>query len=66
MFENILNGAELVPVVHKSVVVLYAAVNTAVQENDLICVSLGPSGFACGITFFRAKPSVAQSLDEFS
>ena len=43
VLENVLDSLELGPVVHKSIVVLDAAIHTAVQKDYLIRIEKGPT-----------------------
>ena len=62
--EDILDAIELSPVVCKAVVVLYAAINAAVQAYDLLCIQECPSRFWRRFAFCGAETPLTQSLDE--
>ena len=43
VLEDVLDSLKLDPIVHESIVVLDAAIHTAVQKDDLIRVEKGPT-----------------------
>ncbi len=43
VLEDVLDSLELDPVVHKSIIILDAAIDAAVQKNYLISIEIGPA-----------------------
>ena len=58
-FENVLDSAQVSPVIYEAVVILYASIDTAVELYYLICVQEDPPRFGCGFSRFCTEASVA-------
>src|SRR5258708_36262744 len=63
-FENILDSGEVLPVVCKSVIVLYPSVYGRVQANDLVCIQVAPPGCRGRFPQGRAEASLVEPFDQ--
>ncbi len=64
VFENILDFTQLPPVISEPIVILYTAIDAAIQLEYLVPIQVGPCSFGNGLPFYGAEAAFTQSLAE--